>query len=420
MQAIGRKRLWNSVAQMTEHRRGVIIVITAVVLTVMLGFVAMTIDIGMVTFSRTKLQATADASALAAALNLGSTSATTTDLVTQAREISVLNYYGSANQPTGGEILASSDLTIGTWDPTTRTFTAGGTVASANAVKVVTRQSAASGNSLNLFFGPALGKATQDITSTAIVYKKTSTLPTDCYNKGFICGGDLDIDECDFDNISCYGRNSINCGCNCNFRNSSKCGSQSTSRVSCNGGSSGSNNVLCCDKQPSFSQTCSTRISDIVNGVGLPSKITSVQICASWPPSGGLQPNRAYVVNSSCNIPSGTTCNFKNNIIACKGTITFNESCALNNTGSSSSGDCNTLFIANGNVNLNKNCKICNVECVAGTSLFIEEPYGTATLGYCQSGSGYCRLKGKINLSCSPHQGVYDTGTAKNKLVLVQ
>lgn len=417
--AIEHKRLRKSLTSMSERRRGAVAVLSAVLMTVVLGFVALSVDVGYIATARSRLQATSDAAALAAGLSLGSTSATTTDLVNSAREIALLNYYGSANQPSGAQIMSNSDLTIGTWNPTTRTFTPGGTVASANAVRVVTHQSTSTGNALKLFFAPAIGKSTQDIASTAIVYKKTATVPTDCYNNGVICGGDLDIDECDLDNVSCYGRNRVNCGSNCNFRNGSKCGSQDSSRVSTSGCSSATSNTLCCDKQPAFSQSCASKISDIESGVGLPSKITNVRTCYSWPPYGGVQPNTAYVVQNNCYISKNTTCNFKNNIIACKGSIYCDEQCTFNNTGSSSSGDCNTLFIAKYDVTLCKQSKLCNIECVAGDDLFIEEPTLTSTVGYCQSG-GNCRLKGKIKLSCSPNKGVYETNTSKNKLVLVQ
>ena len=54
-------------------RRGVIMVLTAVLLVVMLGFVAFTVDIGLIQLTKTQLQAAADAGALAGAMELSGT-----------------------------------------------------------------------------------------------------------------------------------------------------------------------------------------------------------------------------------------------------------------------------------------------------------------------------------------------------------
>ena len=60
-------------AQVTAERRGVILVLTAIVLVVLLGFVALTIDVGLIQLTKTQLQSAADASALAAATELSGT-----------------------------------------------------------------------------------------------------------------------------------------------------------------------------------------------------------------------------------------------------------------------------------------------------------------------------------------------------------
>ena len=402
------------------NRRGVIIVLTAIVLTIMLGFVAMTTDIGLITLVRTRLQSTADASAYAAALNLGSTTSSADDMITQAREIALLNFYGGSNQPTGGQILADSDVTIGTWDASNRTFTPGGTVASANAVKVVSRQSAASGNALKLLFGPLLGKSAVDIASTAIVMTKDATDAGNCFEKGILCGNSLQVNaDAIFDNICCYGRRRVECGCNCDFLNTSKLGSLPTSVIQYSAGGGLPGAIIRADKQPTLAQNCSQLIDNIQNAVGLPSKITTVKILSSWPPSSGIQPNTAYVVNSSVDITENTTCNFKNNIIACRGTIHFGQKCKINNSGSASAGDCNTLLIASGDVQMGQDATVNMVEYVAGHDVQLNQAATVATMGYCQAVNDV-QLNQKANMKNSTLKSVYGSTTAKKTLALVQ
>lgn len=135
------------------RRRGVIIVLTALLLVFLLGMIAFAVDLGMIANTRTELQAAADAAAYAGAGALVSgTSAATT---------SAQSFY-TANSAGGGALTASSAaLTFGTWDTVTRAFTPGGSPP--NAVKVVS-------NLPNnpLFFGKVLGKNSYSMTATAI------------------------------------------------------------------------------------------------------------------------------------------------------------------------------------------------------------------------------------------------------------
>ena len=57
----------------SNERRGTILVLTAVLMVVLLGFVAMTVDVGFIELTRTQLQSAADAGALAGAMELSAT-----------------------------------------------------------------------------------------------------------------------------------------------------------------------------------------------------------------------------------------------------------------------------------------------------------------------------------------------------------
>ena len=57
----------------TNVRRGAILVLAAVLMIVLLGFVAMTVDNGFIQLTRTQLQCAADAAALSGAMELSGT-----------------------------------------------------------------------------------------------------------------------------------------------------------------------------------------------------------------------------------------------------------------------------------------------------------------------------------------------------------
>src|SRR3546814_14542380 len=107
-------RLWHD-------RRGAFAPIAAIVMTVLLGFGALTVDMGFNYYTRNKLQVTADASALAGAqeLDVLIEDDDPTPMVTEAR------YYADKNMAFAdyGEVLDEADVVAGNWDPATRTFT---------------------------------------------------------------------------------------------------------------------------------------------------------------------------------------------------------------------------------------------------------------------------------------------------------
>jgi len=141
-------------------RRGVILVLAAVMMVVMLGFVAFAIDLGYITLVRTQLQAGADSAALAAAATMGATPA---EIRTTAQE------FASYNRAGGLPItVQTDDVVFGTWDATTRTFTPSSPPdAVGNAVKVTARANDALGNN-RLFFGRMLGRKSFNTEVSAI------------------------------------------------------------------------------------------------------------------------------------------------------------------------------------------------------------------------------------------------------------
>jgi Flp pilus assembly protein TadG len=144
-----------------QDRRGAFAPMAALVITAMLGFGALAIDMGFNYYTRNKLQVTADSSALAGASQLEFLP-DQTPMVTEALD------YADKNMPFTdyGNVLVAPDVVAGNWDPDTRTFVAA--LEPLNAVRTVTRQQEASGNAVPAFLGGIAGFSSYDIAASAI------------------------------------------------------------------------------------------------------------------------------------------------------------------------------------------------------------------------------------------------------------
>ncbi|MGO8751643.1 MAG: pilus assembly protein TadG-related protein [Thermoguttaceae bacterium] len=150
-----RRRFGNS-------RRGVVSVLAALLIAVLLGMVALSVDIGKVCVVQTQAQAVADAAALAGARGLSVSAAQVQSLATSCAQANTVN--GKA------VVLPSSNIVLGTWNTTARTFTAltGSSQSQANACQVTVSLTSAGGNPVNMFFAPAIGVKTANVTASAI------------------------------------------------------------------------------------------------------------------------------------------------------------------------------------------------------------------------------------------------------------
>ncbi len=103
-----------------RDRRGAVGVWSAMIVLMGLAMGSLTVDMGFLWVLRDRLQATADASALAGASQLG---------VDEASVKAEAVAYAQKNMSTGGHgtVLADADVVLGHWDADTRTFTPKGT-----------------------------------------------------------------------------------------------------------------------------------------------------------------------------------------------------------------------------------------------------------------------------------------------------
>lgn len=141
---------------------GSVLPITALAIIFLGGVAALAIDASHLFVLDNKLQASADAAALAASSKLGGDPQEARDT---AMEIT------AKNLPTAihGAALAEEDVELGVWDPDTHEFTA--EINPPNAVRVTIRRTEEAGNAAPTFFAHIMGITSADIVVEAIAAK---------------------------------------------------------------------------------------------------------------------------------------------------------------------------------------------------------------------------------------------------------
>lgn len=160
--------------RLVSDRLGAISVMSAVVMIVMLGFVAFTVDVGYIELTRTQLQAAADAAALAGALELSGTDAP--ELVrSKATEAvqAVLGLHRNGNL-SSTTCDPNTDLTFGkiSWNVQTQKYEYqwgnDKTPYSVLKVRAMRTTNGSGDNRLPLLFGPAIGSHKADVGAEAV------------------------------------------------------------------------------------------------------------------------------------------------------------------------------------------------------------------------------------------------------------
>jgi Flp pilus assembly protein TadG len=190
--------------QFFEDQRGASSIMVAVSLVVIIGMGAMAVDLGYVMSTRSEVQKAADASALAAASHLvqlyneQGTNLTAAEMTSAAVEAA--NQWSQNNTASNTNLtVASDDVVVGVWDPTNKTFTAGGSADEINAVKVTVRRDSTTNGPIQLFFGSVVGVSTVDVSSGAVswfgsvgsVGEGVVTLPLVVSQEAYVRGDDI-------------------------------------------------------------------------------------------------------------------------------------------------------------------------------------------------------------------------------------
>jgi Flp pilus assembly protein TadG len=144
----------------THRRRGAALIFVLVCLVVLLGFSALTIDVGYIYNVRAELQNAADAMSLAGASAL----AEGPDQV-RARVLEFAQKHAGLARLD----IRDEDILLGEWNPDTQQFSPlfGSDEEGADAVRVIARMTTSRGNPLQLFFAPLLGRNSTNVVASA-------------------------------------------------------------------------------------------------------------------------------------------------------------------------------------------------------------------------------------------------------------
>lgn len=148
----------------TSSESGVTAVFVGLMLTVILGFAALAVDVGQIYMVRAELQTASDAASTAAARALPD------EVVADAIGVA----YGDDNSFGNGAVVTASDVVIGRWNVGSRNFTPGGSPV--NAVSVTAHRSVAHGNPVENLFAQLIGNPTTDVSATSISLKQSALL----------------------------------------------------------------------------------------------------------------------------------------------------------------------------------------------------------------------------------------------------
>jgi len=133
-----------------QPRRGVTVILIAIMTVFLLGMIAFAVDIGYIVLVRTQLQASADSSAMAGAACMG---LARNDMVAEAQRYAGFHDAGGAGKKVQ---LLSQDVEYGTWDASRRVFTPSSSPG--NAIRVTARTDDTTTGNTGLFFGKVWGK----------------------------------------------------------------------------------------------------------------------------------------------------------------------------------------------------------------------------------------------------------------------
>lgn len=148
-------------SELLRDDRGAILPVMAVVVIAALSGAALAVDLARAHAIRQQLQLTADAAALAAAVNLPDVKA--------ASEAAYR--YAKRNMPDYADVITADGLEFGSWNPDSRKIETDDQTPSA--VRVTPSLSAEKGNALSTFFAGMLGRDQVEINASAVAGKRS-------------------------------------------------------------------------------------------------------------------------------------------------------------------------------------------------------------------------------------------------------
>jgi Flp pilus assembly protein TadG len=327
-----------------RNERGSVILITAIAIATLLGFAALAVDGSYLYTIRNRLQAAADAAALAGA----------SQLPTAENVKAMAQIFAGKNLPSAyghGTVLRENDIAVGNWNKVQRTFTAG--AAPANAVRVIARRTGANGNPVQTYFARVLGFEEVDVVAEAIATGESPGNGTgDCENSGIVSNRQVFLQSNnDVLNGACiYGRLGVGIQSNNTVSPDSSIGMLDLATFS-----QGSNNELppgtvqAYDRWATLASQAQNIVNDLRNQIDLPDYIQAVQTVTEMPLEPA--PGTAYIVNGPAAVKMGEYMNqvlnnvLKNMVIVSTANIDI----------PSNVGMYNVILAANGKVSIGSN-----------------------------------------------------------------
>lgn len=218
-------RIPNDVTMPLSNSRGAVAVLTAVFLVVLLAMAAAAIDIGHALVARNELQNVSDAAALAGDRALAiiyegmSPSAQQTYVLTSNDKATIdaaAQETAVANSAAGVPITVNGgDIAVGTWNFSTRTFTA--TNNTPTAVRVIARRDSTANGPISTFLANIVGMSSVSVNAvaTANLGPINAVAPAEMdapfgisqfyFNSGFGCGSQIQFSPSNGQPVSCAG-----------------------------------------------------------------------------------------------------------------------------------------------------------------------------------------------------------------------
>ncbi|MFO0948922.1 MAG: pilus assembly protein TadG-related protein [Planctomycetota bacterium] len=151
-----------------QPRRGVVLVLAALLMVVIFGMVAFAIDIGYISFVKTELQRSADAAAHAAVIELVKTDSADSAIATAKSMAAFNKAAGKEVELDVGDVKIGRRNLIANSNPAAYNYN-WTTASGANCIKVIARKTKQSSmGPLSLFFAPVMGIADADVEATSI------------------------------------------------------------------------------------------------------------------------------------------------------------------------------------------------------------------------------------------------------------
>lgn len=345
--------------KLLRDKRGIVAIWLGLCLTTLAGAASLAIDLSSLYVLRNKLQTTADAAALAAAVELPD--------ATNVETVAV--QYAEFNLPVAdhGDTLMPTDVVRGNWNSGTKTFTPGG--APENAVQVTLRRSQANGNPAQTFLAGLIGFDSVDVVTGAIAVAGESN-QNECFRDGVFAGGGITVGQ-DINmaaGVCFYGRDGVNFGQDAIIAEGALIGALDLNTIQFGQDPQVPDGAIVeVDMQPELALNVAATIDDLEAGINLPPQISSVEVVNSLP--GNLVSGTAYIVNGSVSINQDIS--VTDVIIAARGSISWGQDGAIRNTAMGSEYGTNIGVLATDSISIGQDAVVEGVDLISGANVSI-------------------------------------------------